>query len=112
MFQEFPKWKYSADGAVIVDDADAEAALVGEWFDFPDAVATAEDDKAARINALIVEENTELETLRATAADLGIVVDGRWKAQRIETEIKAKIQANGKAAVAPPVTATDPVAGV
>lgn len=112
MFQEFPKWKYSADSAVIVDNADAESALVGEWFDFPDAAATAEADKTAQINALIVEENTELETLRATAADLGIVVDGRWKAQRIETEIKAKIQANGKAAITPPVIAANPVAGV
>lgn len=36
-FVEYPKFKYSkSHGSVIVDDADAEKALEGEWFDRPD----------------------------------------------------------------------------
>lgn len=32
---DYPKWKYSQKEALIVDDAEAEAALKGKWFDTP-----------------------------------------------------------------------------
>jgi len=95
---EFPKWKYSVTGGVIVEDAAAEAALGAGWFDFPGDVAHAEQDKAEADLLAAAQDAKDLEALRATAADLSITVDGRWGAQRLEDEIKAKILANGNAA--------------
>lgn len=93
MFQEFPKWKYSTSGGVIVADVDAEVALGDGWFDFPDEVVHAVEDETAAQIAAAEQATRDLETLRATAIDLGIAVDGRWKAPRLEDEIKAKIAA-------------------
>lgn len=35
MKQEYPKWLYSKDGAVLVQDEASHKALEGEWFDNP-----------------------------------------------------------------------------
>jgi len=93
---EFPKWKYSATGAVIVDDEAAETALGAGWFNFPDEVTHDTEDKLAADLAAADQASKDLEALRATAADLGIKVDGRWQGPRLEDEIKAKILANGE----------------
>lgn len=93
-FQEFPKWKYSVDGGVIVEDADAETALDAGWFDFPEDVIHAQADDAAALQAAADQGAQDLLVLRATAKDLGITVDGRWSASRLETEIKSKIEAS------------------
>lgn len=93
---EFPKWKYSVTGGVIVDDAEAEAALGDGWFNFPEDVVHAQADQAAADNAANEQAIKDLETLRATATELGIAVDGRWGAQKLEDAIKAKIHAGGE----------------
>jgi hypothetical protein len=97
---EFPKWKYSVTGGVIVDDADAEAALGAGWFNFPDEATHAQKDQEAADLAAADQANKDLEALRGTATDLGINIDGRWGAGRLEDEIKAKILANGNARAA------------
>lgn len=35
MKQQYPKWLYSKDGSVLVQDEAAHKALEGEWFDNP-----------------------------------------------------------------------------
>lgn len=35
MKQDYPKWLYSKDGAVLVEDEAAHKELTGEWFDSP-----------------------------------------------------------------------------
>ena len=93
---EFPKWKYSVTGGVIVEDAEAEAALGAGWYNFPDEVEQAKVDTAAADALALEQASKDLESLRAAATDIGITVDGRWGAQRIEDEIKAKILAGGE----------------
>lgn len=68
VFAEFPKWVTPSDGSPprVVQDADEEAALM--------ASKPSEPDKTS---------------LRATAASLGIEVDGRWNVDRLKTEIAA-----------------------
>lgn len=79
---QFPKWKYAADGrTLIVDDAESEEALGDGWYDTPADIPDpdAEDDAA------------DLDALRAEAEALGIKVDARWKEKRLQEEIaKAK----------------------
>lgn len=93
---EFPKWKYSVTGGVIVEDAEAEAALGDGWFNFPDEVEAAQKAKREAEDEADDLAAKDLETLRTTAKDLGIEVDGRWKEPRLEAEIKAKIESEGK----------------
>lgn len=83
--QTHPKWKYSVDGSVMVADEAEEAALGEGWYDFPELVP-ADAEETAR----------DVESLRATAATLNITVDKRWGVQRLEDEIKAKIEADGQ----------------
>lgn len=106
-FQTYPRWKYSVAGGVIVNDAEAEAALGDGWYNFPDEVEQAAKDKAAADALALEEDSKDLDSLRAAATDIGIVVDGRWKAPRLEQEIKDKILANGPAADAPITPATE-----
>jgi hypothetical protein len=93
-YQEFPKWKYAVDGGVIVEDADAETALGAGWFAFPEDVVNAQATGQAALQAAADQAAQDLLVLRETAKDLGIAVDGRWSASRLETEIKAKIEAS------------------
>lgn len=37
---DYPKWKYSTDAAVIVQNEDEEKALEGVWVDSPDLVGS------------------------------------------------------------------------
>ena len=106
---EFPKWKYSVTGSVLVNSAEEESALIGAWFDFPaDVDASVADQTAAAIKAA-EQAALDLDNLRATANSMGIAVDGRWGAQRLEDEIKASILASGNTpAAAPAVDAVAP----
>lgn len=92
--QLYPRWKYKyGQDSVIVDDAEGETDLGAGWFDSPTEASDAAGDAAASEAAASAQAATDLETLRATAVDLGITVDGRWGASRLEDEIKAKIEA-------------------
>jgi len=103
-YQEFPKWKYSVTDGVIVENAEEEATLGAGWYNFPEDVAHAAEDKVAADIAAADQAAKDLDSLRLTAGDLGITVDGRWGAQRLEEEIKAKILAGGDFAAQPPAT--------
>lgn len=79
MFQEFPKFRYAADGrAVIVDSAEDELALEGEWFDTPWAAAEAKAKPDAEPSK---------EDLQTLADELGVKYDKRWGAERIAEAI-------------------------
>lgn len=72
--QTYPKWKYHDSGdAVIVDDADAEAALGEGWHDLP----------------LPPQEVSRREVLIAAAAEKDIKIDKRWSDERIQAAIDA-----------------------
>jgi hypothetical protein len=103
-YQLYPRWKYSVTGGVIVDDADAEVGLGEGWYNSPEDVVHAAEDKSAADVAAAEQAAKDLESLRTSATDLGLVVDGRWGIQRLEDEIKAKILAGGDGVAPQPAT--------
>lgn len=118
-FHEFPKWKYSLGNSVIVQDEAEEAALEGDWFDFPEqleahvmrqALAKEEDRRKAaaskkadedldkKIDELKegLDDEPDLETLRVTATEMGIDWHPRTGAKKLAEQIKAAIEAKGE----------------
>lgn len=77
MFQEFPKWKYQGDTSVIVESAEEELALEGEWFDSP------LDAKASAGKAPI-----DRDAMLAMAEEKGIKIDKRWSDEKIAAALK------------------------
>jgi hypothetical protein len=79
---QYPRWKYAADGrSLVVDDADAEEALGEGWYDSPADIPDPDAEPEA----------DDIDALRAQAEELGVKVDKRWKAERLAEEIaKAK----------------------
>lgn len=83
MEDQYPRWKYGADGAsLIVNNADEEEALGDVWHDSPADVPDPNDDPSK-------ENAADLEVLRNKAAALGIKVDARWGEKRLAKEIAA-----------------------
>lgn len=104
----------------MVDNAEAEADLKGEWFDLPEHLeahlvqkarkidedlrakraARAEDEaldkQIADLKNELGEELPDIETLRKTAAELGLEVHPRSGAKKIAEQIKAAIEAKGE----------------
>ena len=72
---EYPAWKYSAGKAIIVKDADEEAALEGNWYDSPADIPDAAVEAEIR-NQLIADAEAK-----------GVKVDKRWSDARIAVEI-------------------------
>ncbi|WP_315809451.1 hypothetical protein [Pseudomonas sp. C9-3] len=106
MFEEFPKWKYRPGEAVIVESAEEELALDGEWFDAPPQTpAVAPAIPLAAVGAVVPPpaepEPTPPPTppaatgeptrddLIAQAKALGVKYDARWGASRIAAAIAA-----------------------
>lgn len=116
MSQTHPKWRYSTGQSVLVNTPEEEAALVGDWFDFPhelaeyEAALKAEEDAkktknsglsddalSKRINDLTDDGSTpDIETLRKTAKDLGIEFHHRAGAGTLEQLIKEHIERKGE----------------
>ena len=120
--KQFPKWKYSESGSVIVEDEGAESELKGEWFDLPEQLKSrlaelakeAEGDAAAKKEQKLKDDELDrkikdlkgdldededlpsVEVLRATAAERGIEVHPRSGAKKIAEQIKADIEAKGE----------------
>ena len=97
--QLYPKWKYHQSlTPTVVATPQAETELGEGWYDTPGELEAAVRSAAGSVDLATKqaseEEMRDLDVLRATANDMGIVVDGRWKAQRLEEEIKAKIEAD------------------
>lgn len=119
-YQSHPKWKYAVGQAVIVQNEEEEAALDGEWFDLPEhleahlaekarkidealrlkrSAQAADADLDKQINDLkkdLDEDLPDIETLRATAKDLGLTVHAKSGAKKISEQIKAAIEAKGE----------------
>jgi hypothetical protein len=122
-FHSHPKWKYAVGQAVIVQNEEEEAALEGEWFDLPEQLEKHLEEKARKIDEALRlkrekkaddddldkkiadlkkdlggedEQLPDIETLRATAADLGIEVHPRTGAKKLSEQIKAAIEAKGE----------------
>lgn len=69
---EYPKWKYASGASLIVESAEDESALTGEWFDSPaDIDNDSPDMKAAK------------DVLMSQAYARNIIVDKRWSIERI-----------------------------
>jgi len=106
---------------VIVQDEAEEAALDGEWFDLPEHLEAHLTEKARKIDddlrakrarkteddaldkqisdlkdSLKEEELPDIETLRATAAEMGLTVHHAAGAKKISEQIKAAIEAKGE----------------
>lgn len=77
MFHEFPKWKYAANASLIVESAEEELALEGEWFDTPWEAAESASKPSADRDELI-----------AYAESAGIKIDKRWSDDKIAQAIK------------------------
>lgn len=79
MFHEFPKWKYigGTGAGVIVESAEEELALEGEWFDTPWEAAESASKPSADRDELI-----------AYAESAGIKIDKRWSDDKIAQAIK------------------------
>lgn len=121
----YPRWKYAVGRAVIVQDEAEEAALEGEWFDLPEHLEEHLAEKARQIDEQLrlkraskaeadaldqqindlqsrladdadTEELPDIETLRATAKELGIEVHPRTGAAKLAAQIKAAIEAKGE----------------
>lgn len=76
MFQEFPKWKYGENGeSLIVEDAEAEAALGDGWHDTP----------------LPPQEASQRASLIQLATEKGVKFDKRWSDARIRAAIEASL---------------------
>lgn len=123
-FQSHPKWKYAVGQAVIVQDEAEEAALDGEWFDLPEQLEAHLAEKARKIDeALRLKREQkagdedldkqikalkkdlgegddaglpDIETLRATAKEMGLTVHHAAGAKKISDQIKAAIEAKGE----------------
>jgi hypothetical protein len=122
-FQSHPKWKYAVGQAVIVQTEEEEAALEGEWFDLPEQLEAHMAEKARKIDEALRlkreqkagdddidkkiaelkkdlgndDENLpDIETLRATAAEMGLTVHHAAGAKKISEQIKAAIEAKGE----------------
>ena len=82
-FCEYPKWIYSASGALLVGGAEEEAALGEGWFATPDLKAPEKPEPV---------DPVEIKAAWAEFAGmLGIEVDGRWRIARLKDEVKAKL---------------------
>lgn len=96
MFQEFPKWKFKGEEAVLVEDAQEELDLGEGWVDSyfeakeiasnppapGDPIPEPEPEPEDEPVALTKEE------LIAKADELGIEVDKRWGVERIAKAIE------------------------
>lgn len=71
----YPTWKYSVGKAVIVKDADEEAALDGNWYESPADIPDTASEAIIR------------DALLADAAAKGIKLDKRWSDARLADEI-------------------------
>lgn len=76
---DYPAWKYSVGKAVIVENADEEAALEGNWYDSPADISADIPDATEAVSR---------EKLIADAEAVGVKVDKRWSAARIADEIE------------------------
>lgn len=118
--QTHPKWKYAVGKSVMVNDQAEEKALEGEWFDFPEQLeahllekahkideelrakraAKAEDDDLDKqikdLQDELGEELPDIETLRATATEMGLEFHARTGAKKLSEQIKAAIEAKGE----------------
>lgn len=119
-FHSHPKWKYAKGQAVIVQNEAEEAELVGEWFDLPEQLqahltekerlideayhakraqkAETEDlDKQiADLKKDLDEELPGIETLRATATEMGLEFRANLGQKKLSELIKAAIEAKGE----------------
>lgn len=89
MFEEFPKWKYSANAALIVESAEEELELGEGWRDTPwsaqgASVPDHHDDEEAVLKPSGSPEKAEL---IAQAESLGVQFDKRWSAAKIAKAI-------------------------
>lgn len=116
-----PKWKYAVGKSIIVHNEEEEAALDGEWFDLPEQLDAHLDEKARKLDEdraakraakvesddldkqindlkkdLQEEDLPDIETLRTTAAEMGLEVHPRAGAKKISDMIKAAIEAKGE----------------
>lgn len=119
-YKSHPKWKYTVGQAVIVQNEEEEAALDGEWFDLPEQLEKHLEEKARKIDEALRAKRSaqaadadldkqiddlkkhlgtelpDIETLRATAKDMGLTVHPKAGAQKISDQIKAAIEAKGE----------------
>ncbi|SNT33732.1 hypothetical protein SAMN06265795_12644 [Noviherbaspirillum humi] len=93
-YHTYPRWKYSQAGAVVVNSAEEEAALEGEWHDSPaDVPSPAGDDSpSSEDEQLLQDAKAEKDALLAKAAELGIAVDKRWGLKRLHEALEQKSQ--------------------
>ena len=86
-YQEYPKALYKGDtsNCVIVVDQDDEAAQRDAGYvDAAEITASGATSTGATYDTV-----TDMDVLLAEAAELGIKVDSRWRANRLATEIAA-----------------------
>ncbi|MCY1429284.1 hypothetical protein D9M71_451960 [compost metagenome] len=119
-FQSHPKWKYSKNSALIVDDAEAEEALGEGWFDSPEDLnahlrelarqidnerlarrAVDMDDKAldnqiAKLQDPDYKEPANIDDLRKIAEERGLTYHPRLGVEKLEALIKADIEEKGE----------------
>ena len=76
MKQDYPKWLYSAERALIVASADEHAALEGKWYESPADIPSGDPVPVDRAS------------LVAQAEAKGVKVDKRWSDARLSTEIE------------------------
>ena len=76
MKQDYPKWLYSAEKALIVANASERAALEGKWYESPADIPLGDSAPADRAS------------LVAEAEAKGVKVDKRWSDARLSAEIE------------------------
>lgn len=77
----YPCYLYNKNGQyVLVQDADTEAPYLDDGW----------QKKPYPADEIVPDAVDDLQALRDQASELGIAVDGRWRAERIKQEIAAK----------------------
>jgi len=71
----YPKWLYSVDKALIVQDEAEHQALEGNWYESPADIPAPEAEAVARAELI------------AQAEAKGVQVDKRWGDKRLAEEI-------------------------
>lgn len=74
MKQDYPKWLYSADRALIVASADEHAALEGQWYESPADIPSGDPVPVDRADLI------------AAAEAKGVKIDKRWSDARLAQE--------------------------
>jgi hypothetical protein len=85
---DYPKWEYTQGNAVVVEHAEAEAALVGTWYDSP-ADVPAPVPVVTEDEQLLIDAKAEKEQLLAECAAHGISVDKRWGIAKLKEVLTA-----------------------